>query len=130
MSTEKLVDALGRPITRRRFLKSLGTGTLGAIAALLGWPMVASAHPGHTCPSDAPYHTKCCCTCKPGVSGLITSCTSSGTAGWCWTCYYSVDGRDYRCCEWKNTATWGCSRLCGGVTKSTYYRLGSAPEPA
>lgn len=131
MSTEKLVESLAKRIDRRHFLRSVGMGTLGAIGALIGWPIGASAH---TCPPGAPNHTKCCCLCKTGAIGLITSCTVSGTAGWCWSCYWSPseggDGRDYRCCEWKNTGTYGCNDFCPGVTKSTYYRLGSAPEAA
>lgn len=42
MSTEKLVEGLGRQIGRRDFLKRLGAGTISTLLALQGYPARAS----------------------------------------------------------------------------------------
>lgn len=125
MSPEKLVEILGAGISRRRFLKGAGASAIGALAALAGWPLVAEA----ACPSGTtPY--KCCCVCKypPNIQNYSTSCPAGYPKIWCWTCNYAPEQRDYRCCEHHTSGY--CVDTCGGVTKSTVWRLQTAPEPA
>ncbi len=131
MSTEKLVETLGKHIGRRVFLKSLGASTFATLLALLGHPVTVSA--SHPLPGDCQNGTsqyKCChLCCTPGGSCSGGCPTSTAHGQWCWSCYYAVDNRDYRCCECKNPNS-SCAQNCNGVYRSYYYRLGTAPEPA
>lgn len=130
MSTEKLVETLGKHIRRRAFLKSLGASTFATLLALLGHPPVSASH---FLPEDCQNGTsqyKCCWLCCTPTGPCSGGCPDQYTHGqWCWSCYFADDNHDYRCCECKNPNTI-CAQNCSGVYKSYYYRLGSAPEPA
>ena len=117
MSTEKLVEDLGRKISRRGFLKTLGAGAVGALLAVLGSPKDASASHGGC------HYYACCCLCK--AAGAVTC----GTCAWCWTCGpWGPRGDYYQCCECHNTND-GCPTAACGPVKNSYARLlGHAPE--
>ncbi len=69
MCTEKLVERLGRQISRRELLKSLGASTVSTLLALTGLPKTASA--SH-CPAGT-HEYYCCCLCQLN-SGSCSNC--------------------------------------------------------
>ncbi len=54
MSTEKLVENLGKQLDRRKFLRNVGAAILSALVALMGSPGSAAA-----------YTFGCCNLCLP-----------------------------------------------------------------
>jgi hypothetical protein len=114
MATEKLIEGIARQIDRRNFLKKIAMGTVGAILALIGVPMVAAA----SCPPGLfPVH--CCCLCNQ-ASQSCNGCTCS----WCWGC---TEGGTWLCCECHNASN-PCDAGCGDVPCSSAQWLG-IPQP-
>ena len=93
MSSEKLIEGLGRRIDRRRMLAKVGAGVVGGLVALVGWTRDAAALCWYSC---------CLmCNCNSGGCGSC-ACT------WCWSCTPG-GGRMYRCCE-----CYSASQVCDG----------------
>lgn len=87
---EELVEAMGRVLTRRRFLAKLAGSILGMARSLI--PLFAQ--------EAYAYTYGCCQLCQPPSSTPCPSgCPSSISAGrWCWYCTDST-GFAYLCCE-------------------------------
>lgn len=115
MSTDKLIEALGKRIERRTLLGRLGVGAVGVVLGLLGQSQPAAA----TVPSF------CCNLCFSSSSSCSSGCT---TCAWCWTCPHT-DGFYYQCCEC-HCSNDGCPGGCGNVCCSWSRRIGNAPSPA
>lgn len=113
MSAERLVEGLGRRLSRRRFLARLGAGAVGGALALLGLPRVAGAT----------YPNACCNLCN------IPSPSCSGCAcSWCWTCADCAFNGTYQCCECYNSSG-TCAGDCGNVICSWYYKVNNICVP-
>lgn len=121
MDIEKLVQDLGEHITRREFLKRLGTASLVALLGLIGLSETASA--------TVNWH--CCHLCfNPGSAQSWPYCNSNNRdkkTKWCWNCW--ENSIEYECCEYKNIGA-TCARDCDKVYASYGRRYGpSAPQP-
>src|SRR5260221_14771735 len=104
MDTQKIVQGLGRHISRRQFLKGLGVGSLAALMALIGSPETASAVSWH-----------CCDLCfTPGSQQSWPDCNGTNNltqrTKWCWNCT-DGSGVAYQCCEYQKIG----SGVCGDV---------------
>lgn len=114
MSTEKLLEALGRQVSRRDFLK----GIAATLAALLGFPTSAYAS----------VRYKCCNLCYDPSHPCPTGCPGAQDAGrWCWYCCCDEDGRTWQCCECKRAGA-PCDGSCNGVYASWARPTMLAPE--
>ncbi len=122
MSAEKIVEGLGKQISRRAFLAKVGTSSIATLLVLLGFPRVAYAHL---------YEIACCHLCMAPTTPCSGDCPDSENSGqWCWYCVWAANGKSYKCCECKD-AGWQshCHADCDGVYKSYYVYLGQAPQP-
>ncbi len=127
MSAEKIVEGLGKQISRRAFLAKVGTATVATLLALLGFPRTASGTHGEDCPSGT-VHYKCCCLCFNPSGPCSSGCpTSSHSGQWCWTCYDSEDELMYKCCECKQINA-ACNSTCNGVVSSSAQPILGAPR--
>jgi len=112
VSTEKLVEVLGKRIGRRNVVVKTAVGTVGALLAIMGLPQLAAA-----------YSVYCCSLCNPSNG---TSCPNGcNVCAWCWSCLWT-DGFYYSCCECHSSGSCG-SRTCTGACASYAVRLGQAP---
>lgn len=102
MSAESLVEGLGARIGRRKYLVKLGTGTVGALLALMGLTQTVAA---------SPY---CCSLCNSD-SGSCSGCACT----WCWACCYGDFLFD--CCECFS-AQQNCGRVCPAICSWTVNR--------
>jgi hypothetical protein len=108
MSNEKIVEMIGRQISRRAFLKKLGASAIATLLALLGFPQTATAHF---------VHYKCCHLCQSPSSSCSGGCPTPTSAGrWCWVCFYTPT-ECYLCCECKQAGA-----PCNGECDSYVYR--------
>ncbi len=62
MSTEKLVEALGKRIDRRDFLVKVGKGIIGGLLGLMGLPQSASALYRYACCNLCQAPSNCSCS--------------------------------------------------------------------
>jgi hypothetical protein len=115
MSSDDIVGAVGREISRRTLLRRIGTGALATATVVLGLPAAAEAHTCH----PSLVHYKCCCLCKnhnPSCSGC--------RCFWCWTCCNTHSGRlNYRCCECHTADPAPCTNDCDDVKCSIAVRI-------
>ena len=111
MSTEDLLESLGRKLNRRSLLKRAGAAAVGAALALMGLPAEASAYPIH------------CCNLCFAPSTQCTGCTCI----WCWHC--TEAGQVWQCCEC-NSVDSTCGDSCYHVTCSYYKKRNVAPPAA
>ena len=109
MSAERLVEGLGRRLSRRRFLARLGAGAVGGALALLGLPRVAGA-----------YSYQCCNLCY----SPSPSCSNCDCA-WCWACCDSLN-QQWSCCECYGKGA-PCDGSCSGVSCSYVVFRGTCP---
>lgn len=109
MSTDQLVDAIGKQTSRRKFLRRVGVSAMAVSAAVLGLPAEA----------EATIRYKCCNLCKSPSS----SCGSCACV-WCWTCCNSLSNfLKYRCCECHSNTS-ACGAACASnVRCSTGTRI-------
>lgn len=102
MSTEQLVEGLGKRLGRRNLLVKLGTGAVGATLGLMGLAPSASA---------ATVRVWCCNLCNGG-SGSCGSCVCT----WCWACCYG--SYLFSCCDCYNYGP-----NCGGCPARCSYTI-------
>jgi hypothetical protein len=100
---DDLTERLARAIGRRRFLKDLAAGTLGAVMVLLGRPDVTLGL----------YTYGCCTLCKP-ASQNCPNCACQ----WTWTCLTQNQLFYYHCTECYSAGP--CNGGCTNVTCSTF----------
>jgi hypothetical protein len=117
MSTEKLIEHIGKRIERRDFLVKLGMGIVATLAALAGGTRKAQAL--------VDWH--CCHLCyNPDSARSASNCPSPTNIGqWCWYCDHT-DGKTYQCCECKS-AGGTCDGNCGNAYASWGRVTGFSP---
>ena len=99
--SDDLTERLARAIGRRRFLKDLASGALGAVMILLGRPDSALGL----------YNYGCCTLCRP-ASPQCTNCACK----WTWACYQGTFV--YYCTECYSSPP--CNGGCTNVTCSSW----------
>lgn len=117
MSSDRMIEILGKTLERRRFLRNLGAGGLAAVLTTLGLSRPVQANG---------VHVACCHLCySPGGDCSNTGCE------WCWTCCLTATNTKYRCCEKFEIPEQTCdgSTLdnCVYVGCSTVTNLGGCP---
>ena len=119
MSTEKMVQELGKHMSRRKFLRDLGVGSIGVLLSLIGLPKNASA-----AVANVAYH--CCNLCHSnGGAQSFPECDGTNNQSqktkWCWFC--DEGSVTYECCEYQNTPA-SCPAPCANVFASYGHRTG------
>ena len=108
MSADELVRAVGKATSRRKFLRTVGTGAMTAAAVVVGLPAAA----------EATIAYKCCNLCRSN-SGSCSNCKCV----WCWTCCSAASGHLwYRCCECHRDTSY-CGSGCSNVSCSSGVRI-------
>jgi len=109
MSTETLVEKLGKQIERRNFLAKAGTVAVGSLLALIGLSQSVAATVSY----------RCCNLCYS--PGACSNCNCT----WCWQCCDTnfFPPRKVNCCECYNSIT--CDGSCVNATCSYAIDLGT-----
>ncbi|GIW04271.1 MAG: hypothetical protein KatS3mg059_0891 [Thermomicrobiales bacterium] len=95
MSAERITDALGKRLNRRRFLSRTGTGLVAALAAALGFREDTEAGHGgcHLCLAS---WSGCIAYCTMGYNRYLYAWTSPNG---CWRCYECFAGYNPGTCH-------------------------------
>jgi len=114
MSTERLIQAIGKLSNRRTFLRRVGIASLASIIGVLGLPSSAQA-----------FDVACCHLCwDPGQP-----CPSDTSCSWCGTCCDGIFGNLFQCCEGYGPGG-ACSGGCFSAVCSWYNYLGTCFRPS